>query len=225
MTLGEKLQKLRTEAAMSQEDLADCLGVSRQAISKWELDKTVPDVKYIVELSNLFRVSTDYLLKNASSSEKPLPFPGADTPLAAAKSHDRSSLISALLFCGDLLLFVLILLHFIMLFFFTYRITLIPLFLVLVFAPILLGLSRFFLRPPASHLRAYRHAGAACMSLWGLAIAVILGYNEVVDDLLFSMVEGPVSIPLFLCLTAALLGGMYAAAYLLMRWITRSIND
>ena len=63
------------------------------------------------------------------------------------------------------------------------------------------------------------------MTLWGLAIAVILGYNEVVDDLLFSMVEGPVSIPLFLCLTAALLGGMYAVAYLLMRWITRSIND
>ena len=225
MTLGEKLQKLRTEAAMSQEDLADRLGVSRQAISKWELDKTVPDVKYIVELSNLFRVSTDYLLKDASLSEKPLPFPGADAPLAAEKSYDRSSLISALLFCGDLLLFVLIVLHFPLLFFFAYRITLIPLFLALLLAPVFLGLSRVFLRSPASHLRAYRHAGAACMTLWGLVIAVILGYNEVVDDLLFSMVEGPVSIPLFLVLTAALLGGIYAAAYLLMRWITRSINN
>ena len=59
MTLGEKLQNLRTDAGMSQEDLADRLGVSRQAISKWELGKTVPDVKYIVELSNLYRISTD----------------------------------------------------------------------------------------------------------------------------------------------------------------------
>ena len=64
MTLGEKLQNLRTDAGMSQEDLADRLGVSRQAISKWELGKTVPDVKYIVELSNLYRISTDYLLKD-----------------------------------------------------------------------------------------------------------------------------------------------------------------
>ena len=62
MTLGEKLQSLRAEAGLSQEDLAEHLAVSRQAVSKWELDKTVPDVKYIVALSDLFGVTTDYLL-------------------------------------------------------------------------------------------------------------------------------------------------------------------
>ena len=59
MTLGEKIQMLRINAGLSQEGLAERLGVSRQAISKWELDKTVPDVKYIVELIEMFRVSTD----------------------------------------------------------------------------------------------------------------------------------------------------------------------
>ena len=62
MTLGEKLQALRTEAGLSQEELAERLDVSRQAVSKWELDKTTPDVRYIVALSGLFQVSTDYLL-------------------------------------------------------------------------------------------------------------------------------------------------------------------
>ena len=62
MTLGAKIQALRADAGMSQEDLAERLVVSRQAVSKWELDKTVPDVKYIVALSELFLVSTDYLL-------------------------------------------------------------------------------------------------------------------------------------------------------------------
>ena len=63
MTFGEKLQTLRTDADLSQEDLAARLGVSRQAISKWELNKTMPDVKYIVALSDLFQVTTDSLLK------------------------------------------------------------------------------------------------------------------------------------------------------------------
>ena len=50
MTLGEKIQALRTDIGLSQEDLAERLGVSRQAVSKWELDKTVPDVKYNADL-------------------------------------------------------------------------------------------------------------------------------------------------------------------------------
>ena len=73
LTLGEKLQNLRTDAGMSQEDLADRLGVSRQAISKWELGKTVPDVKYIVALSDLFQVTTDYLLKEPAAETPPEP--------------------------------------------------------------------------------------------------------------------------------------------------------
>lgn len=221
MTLGEKLQKLRTEAAISQEELAEQLGVSRQAISKWELDKTVPDVAYIVKLSDLFRVSTDYLLKDT-----PTPEPAATVTASPAEppGRDRSSLIGTLLLCGDVFFFALILLHFPMLFFFHYRLTLIPLFLVLVLAPVTLVLSRVFLRSPAAHLRLYRHSGAACITLWGLAISTMLGYNEVVDDLLFSMVEGPLSIPLFLGITTVLIGGLYLVALFLMGWTTRTVK-
>ena len=76
MTLGEKLQMLRSHAGMSQEELAERLNVSRQAISKWELNKTVPEVKYIVSISGIFGVTTDCLLRpqpesSEAETEKP----------------------------------------------------------------------------------------------------------------------------------------------------------
>lgn len=64
MTLGQKINKLRTEKKWSQEKLAEAVGVSRQAVSKWELDEAVPDVTNIILLSKIFSVSTDYLLLN-----------------------------------------------------------------------------------------------------------------------------------------------------------------
>ena len=70
MTFGEKIQKLRKEAAMSQEELAYQLDVSRQAVSKWERDNGYPETEKIVRMSNLFSVSLDYLL-NEEDSEKP----------------------------------------------------------------------------------------------------------------------------------------------------------
>ena len=63
MTFAEKLVKLRKSNGMSQEDLADKLGVSRQAISKWESMQSVPDLLNVLNISSLFKVSTDYLLK------------------------------------------------------------------------------------------------------------------------------------------------------------------
>ena len=68
MTLGEKLQMLRSHAGMSQEELAERLNVSRQAISKWELNKTVPEVKYIVSISGIFGVTPDILLKEGTDA-------------------------------------------------------------------------------------------------------------------------------------------------------------
>lgn len=62
MTFGEKLQKLRKTKGMSQEELAEQLGVSRQAVSRWELGTVTPDVANVVGISKLFNVSTDYLL-------------------------------------------------------------------------------------------------------------------------------------------------------------------
>lgn len=63
MTLGEKIFKLRTENGLSQEALGEKLGVSRQSVSKWETDQSVPELDKIVALSEMFAVSTDYLLK------------------------------------------------------------------------------------------------------------------------------------------------------------------
>ena len=64
MTLGEKIQSLRKQHGLSQEQLADTLNVSRQAVSKWETDESQPDIDRLVEISGMFNVSTDYLIKN-----------------------------------------------------------------------------------------------------------------------------------------------------------------
>ena len=63
MTLGQKLKALLKDNSMTQEDLAERLGVSRQAVGKWVNDKGIPEVGKLVQISNLFGVSTDYLLK------------------------------------------------------------------------------------------------------------------------------------------------------------------
>ena len=68
MTFGEKLQLLRKSKCMSQEQLATQIDVSRQAISKWELGESNPDVERIVQISNIFDVTTDYLLKDEQDS-------------------------------------------------------------------------------------------------------------------------------------------------------------
>lgn len=60
--LGARLQKLRRQAGMSQQELADQLHVSRQSISKWELGTATPDLDNLVRLSELFGVSLDELV-------------------------------------------------------------------------------------------------------------------------------------------------------------------
>lgn len=61
--LAEKISLLRTQAQMTQANLAERLNVSRQTISKWELGDALPDLDNVVSISKLFHVSTDYLLK------------------------------------------------------------------------------------------------------------------------------------------------------------------
>ena len=63
MTLGQKLRALLKDNGMTQEDLAERLEVSRQAVGKWVNDKGIPEVGKIIQISNLFGVSLDYLLK------------------------------------------------------------------------------------------------------------------------------------------------------------------
>ncbi|SNS72701.1 Transcriptional regulator, contains XRE-family HTH domain [Anaerovirgula multivorans] len=69
MTLGERIQICRKSKSLSQEEMASVLGVSRQAISKWECNASIPDIDKIIALSNFFNVSTDYLLKDEYANE------------------------------------------------------------------------------------------------------------------------------------------------------------
>jgi transcriptional regulator with XRE-family HTH domain len=62
MTLGEKIQQQRKSKKLSQEELAARITISRQAVSKWELGESKPDIDNIIQLSKLFGVTTDYLL-------------------------------------------------------------------------------------------------------------------------------------------------------------------
>lgn len=70
MTLGEKLLQLRQKSGLSQDKVAEMLKVSRQAVSKWERDEAIPDVDKIIGLSNLFNVTTDYILKEQPEEEQ-----------------------------------------------------------------------------------------------------------------------------------------------------------
>lgn len=63
MTFADKLIQLRKKAGWSQEELAVRMNVTRQSVSKWEGAQSVPDLEKMVMLSELFGVSTDYLLK------------------------------------------------------------------------------------------------------------------------------------------------------------------
>lgn len=69
MILAEKIMKLRKQKGWSQEELALRLNVSRQSVSKWESMTSVPDLDKIIKISELFGVSTDYLLKDDMEEE------------------------------------------------------------------------------------------------------------------------------------------------------------
>lgn len=64
MTLGQKLKEIRSTFGLSQENLAEIMNVSRQAITKWESDNGLPDVSNLQELSKVFGITVDYLLDN-----------------------------------------------------------------------------------------------------------------------------------------------------------------
>ena len=65
MILADKIMSLRKQNGWSQEELAEQLNVSRQSVSKWESGTSIPDIEKIIKMSQLFYVSTDYLLKDS----------------------------------------------------------------------------------------------------------------------------------------------------------------
>lgn len=74
MTLGEKIQKLRKQQGLSQEALAEKVMVTRQTISKWELGQSTPDLDFIAQLSDIFSVTADYLIKEDMTEPDELPY-------------------------------------------------------------------------------------------------------------------------------------------------------
>ncbi len=106
MKLCEKLYELRRAAGLSQEELAEKLSVSRQAVSKWENGAAQPELSKLVELSRLYGVSVDELLSleeaeksEAKAAAADAPVPAQEPPAAPKKAHHRKLLLSAAAVC------------------------------------------------------------------------------------------------------------------------------
>ena len=80
MDLAERLQDLRKTAGYSQEQLADLLGLSRQAVSKWESKQGKPDIDNILKLTEIYHVSADYLLLGVEPQQEASPAEKRETP-------------------------------------------------------------------------------------------------------------------------------------------------
>ncbi|MGX7144914.1 helix-turn-helix domain-containing protein [Facklamia languida] len=118
MTIGELLKEARLQAGMTQEKVAEAIGVSRQSISNWENDKTYPDVINVIALSELYQVSLDYLLKGSKDYMKHL-----DESTDIVKSN--KALIRSIVLGVLAILFILLISQWI-----PFQVTLVALFLV-----------------------------------------------------------------------------------------------
>lgn len=93
MLLAEKIMTLRKRAGWSQEELAAQLGVSRQSVSKWEGAQSVPDMQKVVQMSRLFGVTTDYLLKEELGEPELAPAE-PDAPLRCVTMEQAADYLS-----------------------------------------------------------------------------------------------------------------------------------
>ena len=114
MKLHDKIYELRKKEGLSQEALAEKLGVSRQSVSKWETGEATPEVSKLLSLSKLFGVTTDYLLDDEAEEEKEVEIPSSSFEVtsvneAPPKKSNNSArkLLIVLLICILLCIFVL----------------------------------------------------------------------------------------------------------------------
>ena len=91
MTIEERIQELRKGKGLSQEQLADVLGVSRQAVSKWESGQSLPEIEKLLAMSELFGVTIDYILKGE------MPPPADDRRRAARVGSQIVSAVALML--------------------------------------------------------------------------------------------------------------------------------
>ena len=97
MILADKIIDLRKKNGWSQEELAEHLNVSRQSVSKWESGMSVPDLNKIIAMSELFGVSTDYLLKDELDAPTPSETTGKDTaaPVRTVTAEEANEYLAA----------------------------------------------------------------------------------------------------------------------------------
>lgn len=103
MTLGKRLYELRKKAGLSQEELADKVHSSRQAVSKWENDQAYPETERLMELSDIFNVSIDYLLRGTKTETTTALLPTissdeVDTIVLTNKKTIRSAMSTLIVF-------------------------------------------------------------------------------------------------------------------------------
>ena len=96
MILADKIMTLRKKAGWSQEELASQLNVSRQSVSKWEGAQSIPDMDKVVQMSRLFGVTTDFLLKDELEMEKPTQSVSLDEPPLRRVTMEEASSYLAL---------------------------------------------------------------------------------------------------------------------------------
>ena len=118
MTLGENIVRLRTEKNWSQGDLADALDISRQSVSKWETDASVPELEKLLKLSELFGVTLDELVRGEDAPQSEPAAAEAQNALSsfvpqAVPARDKSrSIIGTVLLCTGAVIVLLFLLLF-----------------------------------------------------------------------------------------------------------------
>jgi len=100
MNMEERIQELRKGKGLSQEQLADVLGVSRQAVSKWEGGQSLPEVEKLISMSELFGVTVDYILKGEMT---PLQQEQRDKRRSAAVGAQIVSAVAAMILAVGLI--------------------------------------------------------------------------------------------------------------------------
>lgn len=105
MTLGENIVRLRAQKNWSQGDLADALDISRQSVSKWETDASIPELDKLLKLSELFGVTLDELVRgeDAPKAETAAPaaqaVPASFTPQTSSEQEKRHTIAGTILMC------------------------------------------------------------------------------------------------------------------------------
>ena len=116
MTLGENIVRLRTQKNWSQGDLADALDISRQSVSKWETDASIPELDKLLKLSELFDVTLDELVRGEEVPKTETAMPAAQTvpasfaPQATPEREKRRTIAGTVLLCTGAVILVFCLL-------------------------------------------------------------------------------------------------------------------